>query len=68
MFEKLLEEDGSLTVYQYAICIEFYKVYNHNLSQTIFSDLFTRNINSYNLGLKPDFVIPQVRTVSKESS
>ena len=53
--------------YSNTICIEFCKIYNHNLSQTFFSDLFTRNINSYNLRLKPDFVIPQVRTVSKES-
>ena len=32
------------------------------------SDLFTRNINSYKLRLKPDFVIPQVRAVLKGSN
>ena len=42
-FEELLEKDGSFTIHCYNIqtlCIELHKVY-HNLSQTIFSDLFT---------------------------
>ena len=38
------------------------------MSQTIFSDLFIRNSNSYNLCSKSDFVIPQVRTVLKGSN
>ena len=38
------------------------------MSQTIFSDLFIRNSNSYNLRLKSDFAIPQVRTVLKGSN
>ena len=66
-FEELLEKDRSFTINHYNIqtlCTQLYKVY-HNLSETIFSDLFTRNINSYNLRLKPDFAIPQVRTALK---
>ena len=69
-FEELLEKDGRFIIHCYNIqtlCIELCKVC-HNLSQTIFSDLFTGNINSYNLRLKPDFVIPQVRTVLKGSN
>ena len=54
-----------ITIFRF--CIELNKVY-HNLSQTIFSDLLTRNINPYNLRLKPDFDIPQVRTVLKRSN
>ena len=68
--EELLEKDRSFTKHHYNIqmlCIKLYKVY-HNLSETIFSDLFTWNITSYNLHLKPDFVIPQVRTVLKGSN
>ena len=49
------------------LCIELYKVY-HNPSQTIFSDLLRRNINSYNSRLKPDFVTPQVKTVLEGSN
>ena len=66
-FEELLQKDGSFTIYHYNIqtlCTELYKVY-HNLSQTIFSDLFTRNSNSYNLCSNFDFVIQQVLTVLK---
>ena len=66
-FEELLEKDGSFTIHHYNIqtlCIELFKVY-YNLSQTIFSELFTQNNRTYNLRSKPDFVIPQVRTVLK---
>ena len=69
-FEELLEKDGSFVIHHYksqTLCIELYIVY-HNLTQIIFSDLFTRTINSYNLRLKPDFVIPQVLKVSKGSN
>ena len=38
------------------------------MSQTIFSDLFTRNNNTYNLRSKYDFDILQVRTVLKGSN
>ena len=58
------------TIHQYNIqtlCIESYKVYQ-NLQQTISSNLFTRNSNSYNLRSKTDFVILQIRTVLKESN
>ena len=40
--EELLEKDGSFTIHHcniQTLCIELYKVY-HNLSQTIFSNLF----------------------------
>ena len=69
-FEELLQKDESCTIYHYNIqtlCTELYKVY-HNLSQTIFSNLFTRNSNSYNLCSKFDFVIQQVITVLKGSN
>ena len=38
------------------------------MSQTIFSELFTRKNSTYNLRSKSDFVILQVSTVSKGSS
>ena len=66
-FEELLEKEGSFTVHHYNIqtlCIELCKVC-YDLSQTIFSDLFTENSNSYNLGSKFDFIIPQKGTVLK---
>ena len=66
-FDELLEKDGSFTIHHYNIqmlCIELYKVYRH-LSQTIFSELFTRNNSTYNMQSKSDFVIPQVSTVFK---
>ena len=40
----------------------------HNLSQTIFGELFTRNNSTYNLCSKSDFFIPHVSTVFKGSS
>ena len=61
-FDELLEKDGSFTIHRYNIqtlYIELYKVY-HNLSQTIFSELFSRNNSTYNLRSKSDFVISQV--------
>ena len=66
----LLEKDGSFTVHHYniqALCIELYKVY-HNIAETIFSDLFIRNNNTYNARVKSDFVIPQIKTVLKGSN
>ena len=69
-FEELLEIDESFTIHHCNIqmlCIELYKVC-HNLSQTIFSVLFSRNSNSYNFCSKSEFVIPQVRTVVKGSN
>ena len=64
-FEELLEKDNSLSVHHYNIqtlCSELYKVY-HNISQTVFSDLFIRNHINYNLRSQSDFVIPQIKTV-----
>ena len=69
-FERLLEKDGSFTVHHYNIqtlCIELYKVYQ-NIAQTIFSDLFIHNYNTYNIRAKSDFVIPQIKTVLKGSN
>ena len=69
-FEELLEKDNSFTVHHYNIqtlCIELYKVFTGQ-SQTIFSDLFERKNISYSLRSQPDFVIPQVKTVYKESN
>ena len=43
-------------------CVELYNVY-YNLLKNIFSDLVTQNSNSYNLHLKFDFAVPQVRPV-----
>ena len=64
-FAELLKVDNSFTIHHYNIqtlCIELYKVYN-NLSQTVFSELFTKNEISYNLRLHSDFVIPKVKRV-----
>ena len=36
------------------------------ISQTILGELFTKNNNGYCLRSKPDFVIPQIRTVLKD--
>ena len=70
LFEKLLEKDGSFTVHHYNIqtlCTELSKVY-HNIAQIIFSDLFIRSNNNYNIRAKSDFVIPQINTVLKGSN
>ena len=48
------------------MCIALYKVFSGQ-SQTIFSDLFERKNINYNLHSQPDFVIPQVKYVYKES-
>ena len=70
IFEELLDKDGSFCVHHYNIqtlAIELYKVYN-NLSESIFSDLFTRNTSNYNLRTTSDFLIPQINTVLKGSN
>ena len=69
-FEKLLEKDGSFTVHYYnvqTLCIELYNVY-HNIAQAIFSDIFIRSSNTYNIYGKFDFAIPQIKTVLKGSN
>ena len=69
-FDELLEKDGSFIIHHYNIqtlCTELYKVY-HNLSQSIFSELFTQNNSTYNLWSKSDFVIPQMSILFKGSS
>ena len=40
----------------------------HNTARTIFSDLFLRNNNTYNIRVKSDFAIPQIKTVLKGSN
>ena len=40
----------------------------YNLTQTVFSELFTRSNSTYNLWSKSDFVIPHVRTVFERYS
>ena len=67
---ELLEKNGSFTIHHYNIqtsCTEFHKLY-HNLSQTTFSEFFTRNSSTYNMRSKSDFVIPLVGKVFKGSS
>ena len=69
-FDELLQKDGSFIIHHYNIqtlCITSCKWY-HNLSKTIFSELFTRNNSTYNLRSKPDFLIHQIRTGFKGSS
>ena len=66
-FDVLLKQDKSFTIHHYNIqtlCIELYKVYN-NLSQTVFSELFTKKENSYNSRSLFDYTIPKVKTFYK---
>ena len=65
--QKLLEKVELLTVPLYNIqtfCIECH----NKLSQTIFSELFVRNLVNYNLQLQLDFIILQVKTVYKDAN
>ena len=65
-FDVLLKQDKSFYNHYNipTLCIELYKVYN-NLSQTVFSELFTKKENSCNLRSQFDFTIPKVKTVYK---
>lgn len=66
LFEKVLEKGGSLTGHYYNIqtlCEEC-----HNIAQTIFNDFFIRNNNTYNMLVKSDFFVPQIKTVLKGSN
>ena len=62
-FEKHLETGHHYNIQ--ILCIEPYKVY-HNIAQTIFSDLFIYNINTYIKRVKSDFVIPQIKQSLKD--
>ena len=66
-FDVLLKQDKSFTIHHYKIqilCIELYKICN-NLSQTVFTELFTKKENPYNLRSQLDFTVPKVKTVYK---
>ena len=69
-FNELSQKDRPFTIHRYNIqtlCTELHKVY-HNLSQTIFRNLFAWNSNSYYFRSKFHFQISQVRTVLKGSN
>ena len=66
-FDVLLKQDKSFTIHHYNIqtlCIELYKVYN-NLSQTVFSELFTKKENSYNLRSQFDLPFQKLKQFIK---
>ena len=64
-FEKLLEQDKSVTIHTRNLQIlatEMFKVYR-NKSPPIFSEIFHRRDINYNLRINSDFAIPNVRSV-----
>ena len=64
-FEKLLEQDKSVTIRTrnlQMLATEVFKEYR-NISPPIFSDIFHQRGNSYNLRINPDFAMPNVRSV-----
>ena len=64
-FEKLLEKDGSDTIYTrnlQNIAKEMFKVYK-NLSPAIIADLFYVRQNNYNLRHDSSYAIPNVKSV-----
>ena len=64
--ENLLEKDNSVSMHHkniQALAIEMFKV-KHKLCPEITSDIFMeRTNNQYNLRNRPDFLIPQVKSV-----
>ena len=64
-FRKLLEKDGSVTIYTrklQTLATETFKVYK-NLSPAIIADLFHVRQNNYNLRHDSYFSIPNVKSV-----
>ena len=64
-FEKLLEQDKSVTIHTRNLQIlatEMFKVYR-NISPPIFSEIFRQLDNNYNLWINSDFAMPNVRSV-----
>ena len=64
-FEKLLEQDKSVTIHTRNLQIlatEMSKVYR-TVSPPIFSEIFHRRDINYNLRINSDFAMPNVRSV-----
>ena len=64
-FEKLLEQDKSITICtrnQRILATEMFKAYR-NVSPPIFSEIFYRRDKNYNLRINSDFAMPNVRSV-----
>ena len=64
-FEKLLEQDKSVTIHtrnRQILATEMFKVYR-NISTAIFIEIFHRLDINYNLGINSDFAMPNVRPV-----
>ena len=64
-FEKLLEQDKSVTIHTRNLRIlatEMFKVYQ-NISPLILSEIFHQRENNYNLRINSDFAMPNVRSV-----
>ena len=64
-FEKLSKQDKSDTIYTKNLQIlatEMFKVYR-NISPPIFSEIFHRSDENYNLRINSDFAMPNIRSV-----
>ena len=64
-FEKILEQDKSVTVHirnLQILATEMFKVYR-NISAPIFSEIIYRRDKNYNLRINSDFAMPNVRSV-----
>ena len=64
-FEKLLEQDKSVTIHtrnRQILATEMFKVYR-NISTAIFIEIFHRLDINYNLGINSDFAMPNIRPV-----
>ena len=64
-FEKLLEQDKSVTIHTRNLQIlatEMFKVYR-NISPPIFSEIFHRRDKNHTLRINSDFAVPNARSV-----
>ena len=64
-FEKLLEQDKSVTIHiknLQILATEMFKVYR-NIFPSIFSEIFHQRGNNYNSQINSDFAMPNVRSV-----